>query len=831
VVHSGHFFKLGPDLVPNTEDDERVRFFGVNLAFSGNFPEEKDAPRIARRLRKLGVNLVRFHHMDSSPDARAENANSILLSTGPYPTFNPVALRRLRVFLDALKAEGVYANLNLHVGYTFRPGVDGAPALPGAAAFPSHSKPLHIIHPRLVELQAQFTREVIQRLELDGDPVLAMVETNNETSLLYSWQNNQLDAALSGEYRADATRQWNGFLESKYEETARLREAWAAGASPDGAEMLTGQWRALEVHSPSVARLEMRDGAAVVTVQSGGAPVILKQVGFSVEAAAQYQVAVEIRADLPGGQTRSVSWDIKQDVSPWRQMVNRTIAVSNQWQRFLMPFTASFAMENIGRMGLSVEKVDVPVYVRNASLYRLGRRGLGDNESLEASSVAMVFPGDGVTQARLDDFLAFLIDRDRAYHRALLAAVRETTDELVPVAGTQLGFGGLPLIDAHRDLDYHDEHFYIDHPNFPNVQWDDKDWRIRDSSSVGSGLSTYLNVAARRVGLQPYTVSEFNQAFPNTYAAESDPTLAVFGAFQDWDSIMHFAYEHGRNWDSPVPSGFNLNADQTKLPGIGQSAWLFRSGVIEPGPEALDIPMPAPLRMQAARERRNSSVSSFLAERLGYNPLAALGCRVQLRPDIEENAQQQPGCPNSGQFSYDPARRRFLIHASKAAGIIGFVGTDTVQAGPIELTLAGSARGFAAMLLTTLDGEPIAKSRRMLLSHPGYTLRTQPGSNPERPQRMVNYPGTSDWFTLEPEPGSTRPSASRSSGRTPIWMERIQAALTLKTEAKAVTVWPLNGRGERQTAIPATKVEAGFQIPLQAEGQFLSPWFELELEQ
>lgn len=830
VAHSGHFFKVGPDLQPRTEDDERVRFFGVNMAFGANFPEERDAVRIARRLRKLGVNLVRFHHMDSQPDSRPENANSILLSSGPYPTFNPIAVQRLRTFLNALKSEGIYANINLKVGYVFRPSIDTIPAWPGATAFPTQSKPLHMIHPRLIELQAQFTRELLKLLELKDDPVLAMVETNNESSLVYSWQANQLDAALLGDYRTELTNQWNRFLRDRFGETARLRDAWSGGASADGPEMLTGVWRPLEVHSPSVARMEMRDGVAVVTVQSGGAPVILKQVGFSIAVAEQYLAAVEIRADLPDGQARNVNWDIKQDISPWRTMTNRTIAVTNQWQRFTMPFSASFAMENIGRMGLSVENVNVPVYVRSASLFRVGRRGLGDGESLEEGNISLVFPGGGFTQARVDDFIRFLIDRDRSYHQTLLAAVRESAGDAVPVAGTQMGFGGLPLMDVHRDLDYTDEHYYIDHPNFPNVQWDDRDWRIRDSSSAGGGLSTFLNVASKRVAGLPYTVSEFNQAFPNTYAAEADPTLAAFAAFQDWDAIMHFAYEHGRNWDSTVPSGFNLNVDHTKLPGAGQSAWLFRSGAIETARGALGVPMPESSRLEAARERRNGAVSTYLAERHGYKPEWALKCRVQLDSDAQ-GPLAEPDCEQTGQISYDAARRQFLIQAPEAAGVFGFIGAEPVQAGPIEVKLAPTARGFASTLLTSLDGQPIQQSRRLLLSHPGYCLRTQQGSDPERPQKLVKYPGTTDWFTLEPEPGSTRPSASRSSGRTPIWMERIEAALRLRTAAAAIRVYPLNGRGERQTAIEVKAIDGGFEIPIQAEGQVLSPWFEIELEQ
>ena len=174
--------------------------------------------------------------MDSQPDSRPENAGS-LLTTGRYPTLNTVAVARLRAFLDALKAEGIWANLNLKVGYVFRPSVDGVPALAGGAAMPTQSKPLHMMLPRMIELQADYTRAVIDALALDDDPVLAMVEINNESSLVQAWQSNQMDASVTGEYEAEFRRQWNGWLAARYPDTATLSAAWGGG-EPDGPELL-----------------------------------------------------------------------------------------------------------------------------------------------------------------------------------------------------------------------------------------------------------------------------------------------------------------------------------------------------------------------------------------------------------------------------------------------------------------------------------------------------------------------------------------------------------------------------------------------------------------
>jgi hypothetical protein len=94
----GHFYTVGSDLKPYTADDRRIRFFGANLAFGANFPEPQDAARMAKRLWKLGVHLVRLHHMDTSPTRDPATARSIP-TDGPFPSLNPVSLARLRSFL------------------------------------------------------------------------------------------------------------------------------------------------------------------------------------------------------------------------------------------------------------------------------------------------------------------------------------------------------------------------------------------------------------------------------------------------------------------------------------------------------------------------------------------------------------------------------------------------------------------------------------------------------------------------------------------------------------------------------------------------------------
>jgi len=837
-VRNGRFWRVGPDLIPGTGDDERIRLFGVNLAFGANFPEPSDAWRIAARLRKLGVNLVRLHHMDSQPDRDPANAGSIL-TTGPYPTLNPVAVSRLREFLNALKANGIYVNLNLKVGYVFRPSVDGAPALPGGVPFPTQSKPLHMMHPRLIELQQKFTRQVLEALELRDDPVLAMVEINNESSLVWSWQASSLEPYVVGEYGAVFEAEWNRFLADKYPSTEALRSAWG-GEDTDGPDLLPGKWT-LEIHSPAQATLSAGPEEAVVRVSRGGAWVYLKQVGFSIATGRTYLGEVEMRADLADGESRNVVWDVKEDVSPWRQVASKTVTVTNRWQKYTLAVTPSIAMNGIGRFALSVERVDAPLYVRNARFYQARRRGLDPGESLAEANISLPKADEASTQARTDDYLLFLAAQDRRYLDEMLAAVREVVGPMVPVTGTQMGFGGLLNLDSHASMDYLDNHFYVDHYNFPNVAWDGRDWRFRDQSAVGSGLSAFQNMAIARDNSKPYTVSEFNQPWPNRYAAEIDPVLAAFGAFQDWDAIVHFAYAHNRNWGSGVPNGFNLDGDWTKWPGFAQAAYLFRSDAIRPGSELVEIPVPLTQRLRFTRERRRGAISTFLNDAYGYDPNLAFVYPVAITtesekplPEVARRKLSGPFQSHTGDMTYDAAARLFLIHSHKAAGVIGFLGRRRVEAGVLEVELSESARGFAAIVLTPLDQKPLAESRHMLLSNPGFTLRTQPGSTPPRAQEIVRYPGTSDWYTLEPEPGQNKPSGNLNAGQRPVWMEKVEATVTLRRAGSRITIYPLGPDGARRTPLSeadVTPVDGGFRLHLGSSRHEPTPWYEIEIEE
>jgi hypothetical protein len=663
---------------------------------------------------------------------------------------------------------------------------------------------------------------------------------------MQAWQAGQLDPVLVGEYRFALQSQWNHWLASSYANTEALAKAWGTSTA-DGPNVLSGTWTLEQGHGKSGAlTVDTIDGVATAQVQGGEGSgwLFLKQTGFQVSSGTRYVWSFEARADLPVGQVVSVPVSVMRDVSPWDGLLYSTITLTSQWRTFTIPVTASFPIQDSGRVSLDVEFAPGNVYVRNMSFVQPGQRGLAVGESIDSANISLLGPGEGATPARISDYTSFIIATDRNYVNSLRDTVRAETDSLVPITGTQMAYGGLSLLDSQDGLDYQDNHFYIDHYSFPNVAWDGQDWRIRDAAAADNVWSSFLDMAWAREGGRPYTVSEFNQPWPNTHGAEIEPSLAAFASFQDWDAIIHFAYSHGRNWDDGVPNGFNINGDWTKFPVVGQAAWLFRAGAVKPSLGPLAVPVTADQRILAASS--GQSVTAWIANRAGIPKETAFARGVELAkdstatlPDSAKDAPRAPYVSDTGELTFDKDSKLLLLNAPSAVGVFGNIGKNKATSGPLDVELGSSARGFATVLLTALDNAPVTSSGNLLLSIPGYSLRALPGPGNRQPaaltaqpQGLKYYPGTTDWWTVDAtnSPSAKKPSGDLNGGWQPTFMERVEAYLTVHSSATSVTVLALDGAGNIIQALPESEVQAepgGFRIHVNGDGQPQAPWFAI----
>ncbi len=209
--------------------DERIRFLGVNVCFSACFPEKLDAEKIAARMAKFGINVVRFHHMDhhSFPGGIWHRDGR------PGGRFDPESLDRLDYFIAKLKEHGIYVNLNLLVSRRFTPR-DGLPE--GVSQI--QGKLAHLLacfHEPSLELQKQYATDLLTHrnpytgMKYTDDPAVAFVEINNENGLINYWFSPQRKPhlhAMPEPFNEILSEKWNAYLKRKYQTTEALAVAW-----------------------------------------------------------------------------------------------------------------------------------------------------------------------------------------------------------------------------------------------------------------------------------------------------------------------------------------------------------------------------------------------------------------------------------------------------------------------------------------------------------------------------------------------------------------------------------------------------------------------------
>ncbi|NIA15134.1 MAG: hypothetical protein GWP08_13765 [Nitrospiraceae bacterium] len=221
VIHDGHFVD---------GHGRRLRLLGTNLTFGAAFPAKDQAPLIAGHMRKLGLNAVRFHHMDKAPAPRG-------IWLPDFSGFDPEQLDRLDWLIYQFKLHGIYTNLNLHVSWSYREKIYEAPQ-----AF-RYGKGIDNFYPPYIVLQQEYARALLTHrnpytsLTYAEDPAVIVVELNNENSLT----DKRLEdlRALPEPYLGELTGQWQQWLRKRYTNTEALRMAWekmypsSEEASPD----------------------------------------------------------------------------------------------------------------------------------------------------------------------------------------------------------------------------------------------------------------------------------------------------------------------------------------------------------------------------------------------------------------------------------------------------------------------------------------------------------------------------------------------------------------------------------------------------------------------
>jgi hypothetical protein len=433
--------------------------------------------------------------------------------------------------------------------------------------------------------------------------------------------------------------------------------------------------------------------------------------------------------------------------------------------------------------------------------------GAGSVERLQPSQFA------SASRERFQMEAEFYMDLERRYFRQMGDFLRKEIGVKQLIAGTSdhnHGASGYPLLAATSQLDIVDGHVYWQHPRYftDPATGRQTGFEIGNSPMVNDPLhSTVVELSRSAVAGKPYTVSEVNHPFPAEYAAEGIPILTAYAALHDWDGIFWYTFEHKTpaDWRPVQPRFFEIRPDPVKMSELAAGALLFLRADVRASAQTIG----RSYSMDQVRE----SIRMDRRERPYFTPGFPLwtplvhATRIDsferaAIPQVEGN-DRSPIASDTGELNWHHGGGTGVvtIDTPRSQALIGFV---KARRAVTRNLAAAVANDFCALTLSSLDGQPVQDSSRLLLTAGARVANTEMQWDQKR-------------------------RSLTSWGKEPTAIEPVAGAITLTglKAARRVTAQPLDGGGlPLGAALNAKRTAAGFEIPV---GKPATVWYAIRV--
>lgn len=810
-VKDGHF----------VNDKGRVKLHATNLTGPANFPTHAEAERLAARLARFGINCVRLHYFDSSYGTFMLPSEQGILTEDfrTRRTFDPERRDRQDYLIAQFKKRGIYVDMNLHVARTLDARDGFAPGNPWA------NKGVDQFDPRVIAEEKAYAKELLEHvnpytgMSYLKDPVVAIVELNNEDALWQQYLSGGMDH-LGEPYATVFKNLWNDWLVKKYTTAQAMHDAWSLKTVPNGEEMIAegafdgdvkpdGKTWILdkETAQASVASVE---GVLRMTVTTKGNeyfPKLYRRVAIKKD----MPYTVKFRIRRTGGTAGEVGFAVADRREGWASLgVLTRFTPGKKWQSHEFSF---YAPEDVEKAEIQFTRFGKGIYEIDDLSFRMGCSFASLDSLSPLRGEIPIVKGKGTApMPMLRDFYQFLVDTERTYWTGMQRYLQQDLGLEAPVSATQLGYSP-PHLQA--DLDFVDNHAYWQHPSIRT------DWQIGNTAMVNTKGGCIAGLAGVRVAGKPYTVSEYNHPYPNFYGAEGQPMLRAYGALQGWDGVFEYSYNNRQNAE-PINNEyfFSLAARSDVLAHFPACAAIYLRGDVKESATQLVGNLPYDKYFDRLCKSRSvnqgiSASEAKLPQTLGLVHGVAVDVTGRSAPLVDKPAA--PGavvvsdtrelCWNNE----DKANGYWTVDTANTKLFSGFPKGRTVDLGGVRIAVGKTKLGWATVSLVSHDangfGEKGAAAILLTatgLSHNGGAKFTDRGGN------AVSCCGA-DWGT----------------GKTVC--EGVNATITLPSAAAKTACWALDEAGARKSVVPVSDVDGRASVVIGPNYQTV--WYEIEVKE
>ena len=409
---------------------------------------------------------------------------------------------------------------------------------------------------------------------------------------------------------------------------------------------------------------------------------------------------------------------------------------------------------------------------------------------------------------------AFYMELENNYFQEMYRYLKQELGVHALVVGTSdhnHSKTGYPLLTSTSQMDIVDGHVYWQHPRYlTNSQGKRAGFSIGNTPMVNEPFkSTVVQLSRSAVAGKPYTVSEINHPFPNEYACEGIAILAAYAAFQDWDGIFFYTFEHKdpKEWKANMPSHFEFRPDPVKMTNLAAGALMFLGGHVR---SALTT-IPRSYSTEQVREGIRAPYSEGPFFTPGFSPSIPLRHATRIAGFDKEPGEYpkvtegNPSVSDTGELTWycsEKTKGLVAIETDKSQALIGFV-KDHNKA--LKNLSAEVENKFCSITLTSLDGQPISKAQRLLLVTTARAANTGMIWDDKRTS-------LSDW------------------GGPPTVIEPVEGKVILRNlePLRRLEIIPLDGAGKAQS-MPTTVRSTNGELVLQI-GSPATVWHLIRIE-